>query len=203
MKTHNPGHPTHQALVDTVVDLLKTKKLGEITSEDVLNHSGISKGSLYHHFEDFSDLLEEGEIKRFANTIDGILNWVIEALGETDKEMFLQKLESYNRITASREFYPQRLVRVKAATHAGLGARMKTRFEIEQERLTGGLADMIQECQFRGWVSLRFQPRTLAVFIQAYSLGQIVNDYALVQVESEDWLALVNTVLREVVMGKD
>ena len=53
------SHPTKEALIDAVLELLQSEHLVEVTSEEVLEKSGISKGSLYYHFEDFSDLLEQ------------------------------------------------------------------------------------------------------------------------------------------------
>jgi CDGSH-type Zn-finger protein len=44
--------------------------LDEITSENVLDISGISRGSLYHHFEDFSELLELAQVRRFASYVN-------------------------------------------------------------------------------------------------------------------------------------
>ena len=57
-------HPTKRALITTVLEQLKTLKPSEITSESVLDKSGISKGSLYHHFEDFDDLIETAQVIR-------------------------------------------------------------------------------------------------------------------------------------------
>ena len=42
------GHPTKETLIATVVAMLDEKALEDIRSEDVLEVSGISKGSLYH-----------------------------------------------------------------------------------------------------------------------------------------------------------
>ena len=55
-------HPTKRALVVTVLEELKSKKPSDLTSELILEKSGISKGSLYHHFEDFDDLIETAEV---------------------------------------------------------------------------------------------------------------------------------------------
>ena len=63
-------HPTKRALVQTVLDQLKTKKPSDLTSELILETSGISKGSLYHHFEDFDDLIETAQVFRYAAYVD-------------------------------------------------------------------------------------------------------------------------------------
>ena len=63
-------HPTKRALVATVLEFLKDTKPSDLTSEAILAKSGISKGSLYHHFEDFDDLIETAEVIKYAAYVD-------------------------------------------------------------------------------------------------------------------------------------
>ena len=49
-------HPTKSLLISTTVKLLGTRLPGEIAVDEILDASGISKGSLYHHFEDLGEL---------------------------------------------------------------------------------------------------------------------------------------------------
>ncbi|MFZ9750906.1 MAG: TetR/AcrR family transcriptional regulator, partial [Candidatus Nanopelagicales bacterium] len=65
-----PPHPTRQKLIETTVSLLDTLRPAEITVEMILQQSGISKGSLYHHFEDVEELFEAAEISRFILSVD-------------------------------------------------------------------------------------------------------------------------------------
>ena len=51
-------HPTKTHLIETAVALLEEKMPHEIAVDEILEKSGISKGSLYHHFEDLAELLE-------------------------------------------------------------------------------------------------------------------------------------------------
>ena len=62
-------HPTRQKLIQSILDLSKNTSLQSIHSYDVLEHSGISKGSLYHHFENFQDLVEDAHLERFADSV--------------------------------------------------------------------------------------------------------------------------------------
>ena len=63
-------HPTKTALIECAADLLDKYRFDEITVEMVLDRSNISKGSLYHHFEDIYHLLEAAMISRFARYVD-------------------------------------------------------------------------------------------------------------------------------------
>ena len=51
-------HPTKSSLIHCAADLLDKYRFDEITVEMVLDRSGVSKGSLYHHFEDLDELMD-------------------------------------------------------------------------------------------------------------------------------------------------
>jgi AcrR family transcriptional regulator len=70
MNTEFPIHPTKLKLIETVSELLENNNEEEIISNKVLETSGISKGSLYHHFENFRDLLEDAHIVQFQRSLD-------------------------------------------------------------------------------------------------------------------------------------
>jgi hypothetical protein len=47
----------------------------------------------------------------------------------------------------------------------------------------------------RGWLSTDLSPKVVAVFIQATTLGRIVDDITDDPVDPEDWVNLVVTVM--------
>ena len=63
-------HPTKRLLVETVMSLLNTKTPDEVLADEVLEKSGVSKGSMYHHFEDLQELVETAQLARYAKWID-------------------------------------------------------------------------------------------------------------------------------------
>ena len=63
-------HPTRNTLIAAVIELLETNSPEDIKVEDVLGPTGISVGSLYHHFTDLSDLIDQAIITRYSADID-------------------------------------------------------------------------------------------------------------------------------------
>ena len=63
-------HPTKEKLIETTARLLRSKPRAELSSELILSESGISKGSLYHHFEDLDHLIEQAMLKRYTDWVD-------------------------------------------------------------------------------------------------------------------------------------
>ena len=69
---------------------------------------------------------------------------------------------------------------------------------VEQERLTEMIADLYREVLKKGWGNPSLDPRSIAVLIQAYSLGKVVDDVTDTHMDGEKWDHLINTILETV-----
>ena len=76
----NSFHPTKRLLVVTAVKMLDTKSPVEILAEEVLESSGVSKGSMYHHFEDLQELVETAQVYRYSKWIDASIEFMTTAV---------------------------------------------------------------------------------------------------------------------------
>lgn len=194
------AHPTKLLLINTVLELLKHEHLQDITIEEVVAESGISRGSLYHHFEDFADLLEQAQIKRFSNYVDMTSNLVAEALSLSSKDEFVRAIRVVTRQTQSEEMRDQRLHRIKAVAAVGQSERMRKYYSQEQERLTATIATMYSELLNRGWGNPNIQPVTIAVFIQSYTMGQAINDYVETKMDRDNWISLIDLIMESIIL---
>jgi hypothetical protein len=73
---------------------------------------------------------------------------------------------------------------------------MKNALAPTQSRLTGAIADLVREMKAKDFVNQELDPGAVAVFIQAYSLGLIVNDVSNDQVDLENWHSLISRMTR-------
>ena len=192
-------HPTKQTLLDTVVYLLNSKLPAEINSEEVLEMSGISKGSLYYHYADFSELIEQALIVRFARYVDASIASLSQVLrtARTKTELF-EGLKMVTRRTQSEEMKEGRYERLVSMAAAIRSPRMQLALGVEQERLTEALADLFRESQERGWGNKDFQPRVIAVMVQAYTMGKIVDDITPTHMDEENWALLIDAFLERI-----
>ena len=78
---------------------------------------------------------------------------------------------------------------------AARNERMATTLGREQERLTTALADLVTDAQNNGYFSKEFSPRTIAVMIQAYTMGRIVDDVTPNHMDPEEWTVLIDALL--------
>ena len=196
-------HPTKTSLIECAADLLDKYRFDEITVEMVLDRSGISKGSLYHHFEDIYHLLEAAMIVRYASYVDSNIA-ALQALlsaAKTGEEFYLG-LSQLSAITQGEGMKRARQERALTIGRAITSPRMSVLLQSEQQRLTDALVQLIKDAQARKLCNPEIEAHALAVLMQAWTLGKIVDDLSESPVDNDTYLTLVNRVIREVFVPK-
>lgn len=198
-EVQNGIHPTKEELIRTVVKLLDHFTLDEITSEKVLEISNISRGSLYHHFEDFAELLELAQVRRFTHFV----NYSIEALTTvfaevTSRQELVERSLELSRQFQAPELINNRIERLTAISKVMHNPRMAAALGAEQERLTEKIADFYQGVLDNGLGNPLLQPRTAAVLFQAYALGRSVDDFTVNRMDQENWLYAVSMIIEKI-----
>lgn len=192
-------HPTRERLIDTVVVMLDGDHPDKINVDDVLLKSGISKGSLYHHFEDFNDLIESALVRRFSRTVDSSIDAITTLVAQaTSQQEALDGLHEITIATQAQDRAPMRFERARALGMAGWNPRFQKVLGEEQRRLTEALTDLFRETQHKGWMNGAFDPHAAAVLIQAYTLGQVVNDIDDEPMSRDAWNALIRRLIEQV-----
>ena len=192
-------HPTKEKLIATMVSLMDEHALSNIQVGDVLRESNISKGSLYHHFENFEDLVESALIARFASSVDISIELVGHAVHDAKSaEEFVEKIIEVTTVTQGRERSKFRIERARVIGLSVNSPNLLRSLQQEQDRLTIAMADVVREAQEKGWVSKTYDAKTIAVFMQAYTLGRVIDDVASndQHIESDDWNNVVNAAVK-------
>ena len=196
-------HPTKSSLIECAADLLDKYRFDEITVEMILDRSSISKGSLYHHFEDIYHLLEAAMIVRYARYVDTNIA-ALQSLLSTAKtgEEFYLGLSQLSAITQGEGMKRARQERALTIGRAITSPRMSMLLQGEQQRLTDALVQLIKNAQARKLCNAEIDSHSLAVLMQAWTLGKIVDDLSENPVDNDAYLALVNRVIKEVFVPK-
>ena len=196
------GHPTKTKLIDTAAELLKNAPRSQISSDLILQTSGISKGSLYHHFEDLDELLETAMLVRYTDWVDSSIEIIMQiiARSKTPKDIY-DNLVELTRFTQDPKRRNERIYRAEILGLAESSPRLAEKLAREQQRLTDALTDIIRDTQESGYFRKELDPHAVAVLIQAYTLGKVVDDYSLTAVDPERWNELINLVVRRVFIG--
>ncbi len=189
-------HPTKVRLIEAVLQMRKTQPYEAITVENVLELSGVSRGSLYHHFNDFYDLIEAAELVRFTKYVDVSIQRIIDmASGAKTREDLVSGIQQITRETQSPAMAQVRMDRIAALARAQGNPRFQKALATEQERLTEALAEVVADAQVKGWFDRAIDPRAVAVFIQAYTLGRVIDEISHAEMDPEAWNALIDRVI--------
>jgi AcrR family transcriptional regulator len=196
-------HPTREKLIMTMVEMLDGPDPEHVTVENVLAESGVSRGSLYHHFEDFEELYEVGMAYRITQWV----NTTVEALDQvffsaTSREDIRAGVRAITDASQNPDRRLNRLERARAFGLAGFNARFQSTLGVEQARMTEALRGLIEGAQQKGWVRASLDPMAGAVFIQAYTLGRVVDDISAEKVDPEKWKDLIHEVIDALIFAE-
>lgn len=191
------SHPTKVHLTEAAATLIDELGSQGFTVEQLLEKSNISKGSLYHHFEDFHDVIMQAQVLRFARYVeDDITALTNVLLASTSREDMFGRLDLISRATHDPARSGRRADRIEILAGARHSEKMKNALGPTQARLTGAIADLVREMKAKEFISENLDPGSVAVFIQAYSLGLIVNDVSNEPIDLEEWHALISRMTR-------
>jgi AcrR family transcriptional regulator len=196
-------HPTAAALVKTCDQLLNTKRADQISTEELIEKAGVSKGSMYHHFEDLKDLIEITFIYRFSKWVDLTIDKISGLL--TTAKTAEELKNSLFIVTKLTQQNAQSVIRVERAwiySEAHKNKRFEGRLRKEAERLTSALEDLVADVINKGLFKPDLNPRVVAIFIQAYTLGVIVNDFTENPISEEQWIDFINSVIENMFINQ-
>ncbi len=189
-------HATHRALIDCGVELAKEFGMYGYTVEQLLTKSGISKGSLYHHFEDFVDLVECVQVRIFTEYVELDIAAIQRALdAATDRQKFFELISLITRTAVQPQRTESRLQRARIISATEGRERFAARIGEEQKLLNDQMTQVISVGQERGWIVPYLDAHALAIFVQGYAFGLLLNDVAAEKIVSEDWVAVIEMIM--------
>lgn len=191
-------HPTKRLLVETVSKLLDEKSATRISAEEVLAFSGISRGSLYHHFVDLDNLVETAQVFRYAKWVDVSIKFMYDyVITAQTKVELIDALKRLTEITQSNANKSARSQRALSLAICLTNERLQMKLSPEIQRLTDAIEDVAIEVKNKGLFKNYLDSRVLATFIQAYSLGKIVNDFNPNPVTDSQWVDFIMLVVEK------
>ena len=196
--------PTKRLLVETVAALFETKRPSEILADEVLERSGVSKGSMYHHFEDLQELVETAQIFRYSKWIDSSIDFLAMYVATArNKKEVRDALYKLTMLTQADDRKDARAERAQALAACFNNPRMAKQMGEETQRLTDSIADVTEEVKNKGLFRADVHAQALATFIQAYTLGKLVNDYNPTKVSEDDWNQFIMNIVDNTFLAQE
>jgi len=188
-------NPTKSLLIKTAVELIRKGSLESISSEQILRESGLSKGSLYHHFADFAELLEEAQVLIFGEDSMTMVATLHEYLvRETNG---YRARERVRMMAVEQQFnLGKAAFRIHLAVTylASARPRMQARLAQSQELQTKLWSEIYETCLARGWSSYVMDPRSVSIIVQSILLGQILDHNAPIPTSNESRIKAIDVV---------
>lgn len=192
-------HPTRKLLLDTAMQLLDAHSPDKVTGQMLLRASGVSHGSLYHHFDDASEVIETVLLDRFFARAMHDADFMAQSLAVTPgKAAWTETMSAFTRAAhapANRSF---RMRRIQLLAYASSRPRMLERLAQQQQQLTARFTEILTSVKQRGWIGSDVDPHALAVLIQGIILGRVIDDVSNEQVDPEQWHGLLDMILTKI-----
>jgi AcrR family transcriptional regulator len=190
-------HKTRRLLIDTTSRLMERNTLSEITSEKVLEHSGISKGSMYHFFIDFNQLLEETQIERFNFWADELVTLIekefstvknITAFKKALRNIMLNEGCAKAKVTAIETF--------RTLASASSSDRFYKSLRDVQNKIYTALEKEIEKAiEHIPNLNKKFTPEKLALLVELWICGRNIGNYHKNPINQSQWGELTDSIL--------
>ena len=153
--------------------------------------------SLYHHFQGRTDLIEAAMIARFAAGVNESVQSLSDVVSSSGSPQELrQRLEVVARAARVRERKRHRATRIQMISLATMNPRFAAKQAVEQERLNDAFISIFQEGQDKGLMNREFNAQAVAVLIQAFTLGKIVDEIVERPMDPEAWNRIASRLIR-------
>lgn len=195
MALNQEGHLTRQQLLDVTVEMLDEVTHEDLTMAIVLEKANVSKSSLYHFFEDFKDLLGEALLERFRRSVLTDVTKEAARKSKSQEDYFIA-LDKITTLVQSRGRATIRFERAQILGRARKDEKFRLALGIIQQELTDALTEAFAVAQDKGFLTTTIEPRTIAVFVQSYTLGKVVDDLTQDQMNDKDWNRLIGQIFR-------
>jgi AcrR family transcriptional regulator len=197
-------------MIEVAATVLKSVGMAGFRVDDVLEVTGLTRGALYHHFDNVDDLVESALLAVYVEGLGANIALVesLTASATTAAEFRAGVLSANEAYASNAALRGVRTLRAHALGATAAGSPMATALAHAQQRLTDAYVAVITEAQRRGWARAELDPESLAVFIQAYSFGAIVNDVSERRISPEAWARVIDeffehTVFTEASRARD
>ena len=159
---------------------------------DVSRRSGVSIGSLYHHFESREGLIRAARERQFLQSLPTDADAVADLLATaTSPEQFAERLELIILTTQTPDRAANRLRRVELIGAAAARPELLEAISATQTMVLDVGEALAAAFQERGFLREGIEPRSLALFVQAITLGRVLGDLDQRGVDQEAWARLL------------
>ena len=195
MRDQGIVHPTRIKIIAAATELMKKKGVAEFHIDDLLSATELTRGAVYHHFENVGDVIEGTLLAIYTEGVEENIKQVRQVLATaTTFDEFRNGVILSNRyFIENKQLRLVRKLRAHAMATTATSTELSKAIALKQNEITSEYISVIVEAQARGWVRPDLDSASLAVFIQAYSFGIIVDDVSQTQVDIDSLARIIES----------
>jgi AcrR family transcriptional regulator len=195
MREQGTDHPTRVKIIAASTDLMKKKGVAEFHIDDLLALTGLTRGAVYHHFENVDDVIQATLLSIYIEGIEENIKQINQVMANSSTfEDFRNGVIQSNRyFIENKKLRLVRKLRAHAMAATMTSAPLSKAIASKQNEMTGEYVSVIVGAQERGWVRPDLDPTSLAVFIQAYSFGVIIDDISQLHAKTNDLAQIIES----------
>jgi AcrR family transcriptional regulator len=191
-QTPQPQQQRSESTVDIVLKAVirRLEESGEsqLTIDDILLETGVSKGSLYYHFGDREGLIYAARIAQYSSYLEkdseelrhGILNC-------TKFDQYVKNLLNLTILSVKEEDRKIRMMRLNTISSAYGRRELWYALQEKQHQYNNAITEVFQYGQKMGWVRTDITAHALGIFVQGHALSRVLVDLDHNQLEAESW----------------
>lgn len=182
--------------MDAAIADMESTGEASIRITKILKESGVTNGSLYHHFGSREGLVREAIAERFVGSVtEGLLVFSERvAKVRSSEEMFTLFRQELVRL-GTEEVRQQRVRRMTALAAALPRAELLERVVSDQARYFDGAADALSRLQDRGLIKADLDVRAFSAWFLGLSLSRLLSDIDPDLDPDEEWSEFTFTAL--------
>jgi AcrR family transcriptional regulator len=183
-------------VIEAAIRAIEANGEASIRIDDILQETGISKGSMYHHFGGREGLIAAARVTQFSRFVAEDAARVREALLKTKSfQEFVTVTSSLVEIGSAVERAHARLNRLSVISSSYGRPELRDALALQQHTHTETIAEAIRYGQRNGWLRTDVDARALSVFVQGYNLARVLLDLDTEPVSTKDWEQVVRVAL--------
>lgn len=187
---------TIEAVINAASSAITSGGESSVRIQDISKSTGVSIGSIYHHFGDRDGVVRAAYVHKFASTaredIERAKRWIAGINSANDLRDHTDEI---------RNFLTELLERKSAVERAAVIGQMAGRpllqralGEVQQE-LTNSLTEAMQLLHDRKMLKPEIAPRAAAVVMQGLLFGRVIAELEIEPVSNQDWNAAAMAAL--------
>lgn len=169
------GLVTRGRVLEVATQAIEEHGEAALRVEDVAHAAGVSVGTIYRYFGNREGLVVAVRAAQFLGALDEDLDQMESLVaGVSTPAEFVESVQRLTRMAGHPSRAPLRLRRIEIIGASRARPALARAIGDEQARITDRFTAILRRAQERGLIDASLDPRSLAQFVLAFTLGQVL-----------------------------